>query len=81
MQLLQFSLQPQSFLLYLVVPSPPTNRSLSGKSMKAKLLLDQLKSLRGKVPILKVGLSIYPNLGKGQLSNSIFNEVNLTKCG
>lgn len=32
-----------------VVPSPPTNRGLSGKSVKAKLLLDQMRSLRGKV--------------------------------
>lgn len=32
-----------------VVPSQPTNRGLTGESAKAKLLLDQLRSLRGKV--------------------------------
>lgn len=32
-----------------VVPSHWTNRGLTGESVKAKLLLDQLRSLRGKV--------------------------------
>lgn len=41
------------------VPSPPTNRSLSGKSMKAKLLLDQLRSLRGKVSAPKLCSDTY----------------------
>lgn len=34
-----------------VVPWPLTKRGLSGKSVKAKLLLDQLTSLRGKVTL------------------------------
>lgn len=45
-------------------PWPLTNRSLSGKSVKAKLLLDQLKSLCGKVIFPQTLFFVYINLGQ-----------------